>query len=174
MGWMELVNDHRMFLVRLEPTLWSEIEGGTLRSVDLLRPRPTARRPAFQYGDVLLLYRPQGEAPDGPAAEMAHVVSVRSELSNFIGYTLGPLLQVVPSLTRERLFFASHQGTLPDLFRRADERTFTLALLSSDQRDRFVQFVVDAGIALQIVEGKGGPPVAGEVGETPGVVEFEW
>src|SRR3990172_7547484 len=108
MGWMELIDDHRVFLIRLETDVWAEIEHGTLMSLDLLRPGERERRPQFQQGDVLLLYRPQTNLPDSPPAELSHIVAVRSELSNDAGYGLGPVYRVVPPLTRERLLFASH------------------------------------------------------------------
>jgi len=174
MRWMELVDDHRMFLIRVIPDVWAEIEYGSLKSVDLLRPGLTERRPSFQSGDVLLLYRPQLPVRDAPPAELSHVIGVRSELSNDIGYRLGPLLRMQPSMARDRLLFASQRGSLPDAFRRPDDRTFTLMLLPNDQRDRFVEYVVNVGIALQIEEGKGGTPTTAPPDETPGIVEFEW
>jgi hypothetical protein len=76
---MELVDDHRVFLIRLEPDIWEEIQHGTLRSLELLRPGRTERLPEFWSGDVLLLYHP--ELPDQPPAELSHIVTVRSELS---------------------------------------------------------------------------------------------
>jgi len=173
MGWMELIDDHRVFLIRLETDVWAEIEHGTLMSLDLLRPGERERRPKFQQGDVLLLYHLQTDLPDSPPAEMSHVVAVRSELSNDAGYGLGPVYRLVPPLTRERLLFASQRGILPDVFRRVDDRTFTFKLLMSDQRDQFVEYVLNAGIAMQIEEGKGGRPVVEAVGETPGIVEYE-
>ena len=173
MGWMELIDDHRVFLIRLETDVWAEIEHGTLMSLDLLRPGERERRPKFQQGDVLLLYHLQTDLPDSPPAEMSHVVAVRSELSNDAGYGLGPVYRLVPPLTRERLLFASQRGILPDVFRRVDDRTFTFKLLMSDQRDQFVEYVLNAGIAMEIEEGKGGRPVVEAVGETPGIVEYE-
>src|SRR4030042_508417 len=80
MGWMDLVDDPRVFLIRLTPDLWEEIQQGTLKSVDLLCSRRTDRVPEFRYGDVLLLYHP--ELPDRPPPELSHVATVRSELSN--------------------------------------------------------------------------------------------
>ncbi len=173
MGWMELIDDHRVFLIRLETDVWAEIEHGTLMSLDLLRPGERERRPKFQQGDVLLLYHLQTDLPDSPPAEMSHVVAVRSELSNDAGYGLGPVYRLVPPLTRERLLFASQRGILPDVFRRVDDRTFTFKLLMSDQREQFVEYVLNAGIAMEIEEGKGGRPVVEAVGETPGIVEYE-
>jgi hypothetical protein len=173
MGWMELIDDHRVFLIRLETDIWAEIEHGTLISLDLLRPGERERRPQFQQGDVLLLYHPQTDLPDSPPAELSHVVAVRSELSNDAGYGLGPVFRMVPPLTRERLLFASQRGILPDVFRRVDDRTFTFKLLTSDQRNQFVEYVLNAGIAMELEEGKGGRPVTEPVGETPGIVEYE-
>jgi len=174
MRWMELVDDHRVFLVRVIPDVWVEIEQGALKSLDLLRPGLTARRPEFQFRDVLLLYRPQQPVPDAPPAELSHVISVQSEFSNDTGYALGPLLRMQPSLGRERLLFASQRGSLPDMFRQADDRTFVLTLLTSEQRDRLLEYVLNAGIALEIEEGKGGAPVVKPVDEDPVIVEFEW
>jgi hypothetical protein len=171
---MELIDDHRVYLVRLEPDLWAEIERGTLTSLELLRPGRTARLPEFRPGDVLLLYRPQAHPPDATPAELSHVVSVRLALSNDAGYGLGPLFRMMPSLGRERLLFASQQGSLPELFKRADDRTFVLILLASDQRDQFLEFVLNAEILLTLEEGKGGRPEMEPVGETPVIVEFEW
>lgn len=173
MGWMELIDDYRVFLIRLEADVWAEIEHGTLMSLDLLRPGERERRPKFQQGDVLLLYHPQTDLPDSPPAEMPHVVAVRSELSNDAGYGLGPVYRVVPPLTRERLLFASQRGILPDVFRRVDDRTFIFKLLTSDERNQFVEYVLNAGIAMEIEEGKGGRPVVEAVGETPGIVEYD-
>jgi len=79
-----------------------------------------------------------------------------------------------PSLGRERLLFASQRGSLPDMFRQADDRTFVLTLLTSEQRDRLLEYVLNAGIALEIEEGKGGAPVVKPVDEDPVIVEFEW
>jgi len=174
MRWMELVDDHRAFLVRVVPDVWAEIERGALKSVDLLRPGLTERRPQFHLGDVLLLYRPQLPEPGAPPAELSHVISVQSEFSNDTGYGLGPLLRMKPSLSRERLLFASQKGSLPDLFRRADDRTFTLKLLVSEQRDQFLEYVLNAGIGLEIEAGKGGAPTVEPLGEAPVIVEFEW
>ncbi|MGE5850936.1 MAG: hypothetical protein ACM362_12485 [Candidatus Methylomirabilota bacterium] len=173
MGWMELIDDYQVFLIRLETDVWAEIEHGTLMSLDLLRPGERERRPRFQQGDVLLLYHPQTNLPDSPPAELSHVVAVRSELSNDTGYGLGPVYRVVPPLTRERLLFASQRGILPDVFRRVDDRTFTFKLLTSDQRNQFVEYVLNAGIRMEIEEGKGGRPETEPVGERPGVVEYE-
>lgn len=174
MRWMGLIDDHRVFLVRVIPDVWAEIEHGALKSVDLLRPGLTERRPEFHAGDVLLLYRPQLAVPGAPPAELSHVISVQSEFSNDTGYGLGPLLVMKPSLGRERLLFASQQGSLPELFRRADDRTFTLKLLASGERQQFLEYVLNAGITLEIVPGKGGAPTAQPVGETQAIVEFEW
>jgi len=174
MRWMELVDDHRVFLVRVIPDVWVEIEHGALKSLDLLRPGLTARRPEFQSGDVLLLYRPQLPVPDAPPAELSHVISVQSELSNDTGYRLGPLLRLQPSLGRDRLIFTSQRGSLPDMFRQADDRTFVLTLLTSDQRDQFLEYVLNAGITPEIEEGKGGAPSGEAVGDAPVIVEFEW
>ena len=174
MGWMDLVNDHRVFLVRVISDIWAEIEHGTLKSLDLLRPGLTERRPEFRYGEVLLLYRPQLPAPNAPPAELSHVVNVRSEFSNASGYGLGPLLRMVPSLGRESLLFASQRGSLPEVFRRADDRTFTLSPLTSEERDRFVRYVVNAGVRLQVEEGRGGPAVTAASAEGSGIVEFDW
>ena len=174
MRWMELIDDHRVFLVRVMPDVWVEIEQGALKSVDLLRPGLTERRPVFQSGDVLLLYRPQLPVPGSPPAELSHVTSVRAELSNDAGYDLGPLLRMQPSVGRDRLLFAAQRGSLPEVFRRADERTFTLVLLASDQRDQFLEYVLNVGIALLVEQGKGGGGKAPPPGENPGIVEFEW
>ncbi len=174
MRWMELIDDHRAFLVRVVPDLWPEIEDGALKSVDRLRPGLTARRPEFHPGDVLLLYRPQRAEPGAPPAELSHVIAVQAEFSNDTGYGLGPLLAMQPPLGRERVLFASQKGSLPELFRRVDERTFTLALLTSEQRDRFLEYVLNAGIALEVVPGKGGAPAGQPVEERQGIVEFEW
>jgi hypothetical protein len=173
MGWMELIDDHRVFLIRLDTDLWAEIERGTLMSLELLRPGERQRRPRFLQGDVLLLYHPQTDLPDSPPAELSRVVAVRSELSNDAGYALGPVYRMLPPLTRERLLFASQRGILPDVFRRLDDRTFTFTLLTSEERDQFVGYVVNAAIATEIEEGKGGRPVREAVGETPGIVEYE-
>jgi len=173
MGWMELIDDHRIFLIRLETDIWAEIEHGKLMSLDLLRPGERERRPQFQQGDVLLLYHPQSKVPDAPPAEVSHLVAVRSELSNDAGYGLGPVYRMVPPLTRERLLFASQRGILPDVFRRVDDRTFIITLLANDQRVQFVEYVLNAGVAIEIEEGKGGRPVVEPVGETPGIVEYE-
>lgn len=173
MRWMDLVGDHRMFLVRVVPDVWAEVERGSLKSVDLLRPGLTARRPQFRAGDVLLLYRPQLAEPGAPPAELSHVIAVESELSNDTGYGLGPLLAMKPSLGRERLLYASQKGTLPELFRRPDDRTFTLTLLTSDQRQQFLEYVLNAGIALEVEPGKGGAPPARPVGESRTTTEFE-
>jgi hypothetical protein len=171
---MELIGDHRVFLVRVVPDIWAEIEHGSLKSVDLLRPGLTARRPEFHAGDVLLMYRPQVPKPGSPPAELSHVIAVLSEYSNETGYGLGPLLRMKPSVGRERLLFAAQRGSIPDLFVRADDRTFTLKLLTNDQRQQFLEYVMNAGITLEAEEGKGGASRPGPVGETSGVVEFEW
>jgi hypothetical protein len=172
MRWMELIGDHRVFLVRLNPDLWIEIEHGSLKSWELLHPGGTERLPEFQFGDVLLLYHP--ELPDQPPPELSHLVAVREELSSDTGYALGPLFRMIPTIGRERLLFCSQRGTLPDLFRRANDRTFVLKLLTSEQRDQFLEYVLDAGVLLENEEGKGGAPAARPAGETPGLVEFEW
>jgi hypothetical protein len=171
---MELIDNHQVFLIRLEPDIWAEVGHGTLISLDLLRPGERERRPAFLQGDVLLLYHPQSDAPDAPTAELSHVVTVRSELSNGVGYALGPVFRIVPALSRDRLLFASQRGILPEVFRRVDDRTLTYKLLTSDQRNEFVDYVLNAGITLEPEEGKGGRPVTEQVGETPGIVEYEW
>lgn len=172
MRWMELVEDHRVFLVRLNPDLWEEIQHGTLKSWELLRPGRTERLPEFRFGDVLLLYHP--ELPDQPPPELSHVVAVREELSSDTGYGLGPLFRMTPPIGRERILFASQRGSLPDLFRRADDRTFVLKLLTSEQRDQFLEYVLNAGIGLEIEAGKGGAPTVEPLGEAPVIVEFEW
>ena len=172
MRWMELIGDHRVFLVRLNPDLWQEIAHGSLKPWELLRPGGIERLPEFRRGDVLLLYHP--ELPDQPPPELSHVVAVREELSSDTGYHLGPLFRMVPPIGRDRLLFSSLRGTLPEPFRRADERTFVLTLLTSGQRDQFLEYVLDAGITLEIEEGKGGTPAVKPVGESPGIVEFEW
>ncbi len=174
MRWLELIDDHRVFLVRVEPDIRAEIEHGVIKSVDLLRPGRAERLPRFEQDDALLLYYPRSDAPDSPPAALAHVVNVRSELPNEIGYGLGLLLRLDPSLGRERLLFASQRGVLPETFRRVDDRTFTLARLTVEQRDQFVEYVLNAGIALRVEEGWGGPPVVAALDDAPGVVEFEW
>ena len=174
MRWMELIDDHRVFLVRVVPDIWAEVQQCSLKSVDLLRPGLTERRPVFQESDVLLLYRPQQPVQGAPPAELSNVVAVRAEFSNDTGYGLGPPLRLNPSLGRERLLFASQQGSLPELFRRADDRTFTLILLTSHQREQFLEYVLNAGIALQVEEGAGRSPIVTPVGEASGIVEFEW
>jgi hypothetical protein len=174
MRWLELVDDQRVFLVRAEPDLWAEIERGALVSLDLLRPGRGERLPRFQQGDVLLLYRPRSDAPDSLPAELGQVVRVRSELSNGAGYGLGPLFRLVPPLGRERLLFASQQGGVPEVFQRTDDRTFTLAWLTADQRNEFLEYVVTAGIALRVEERQGGPSVVPPPEEAPGIVEFDW
>lgn len=174
MRWMELIGDHRVFLVRVIPDLWAEIQRGALKSVDLLRPGLTMRRPEFQESDVLLLYRPQQPVPGAPPAELSHVVAVQAGFSNDTGYGLGPVFRLKPSLGRERLLFASQKGSLPEVFRRPDDRTFTLILLTSHQREQFLEFVLNTGIALEAEEGTGRSPVASPAGEAPGIVEFEW
>lgn len=172
MRWMDLVEDHRVFLVRLNPDLWAEIQNGTLRSWELLRPSRTERLPEFRFGDLLLLYHP--ELPDQPPPELSHVVSVRRELSNGTGYGLGPLLRMTPPIGRDRILFSSQRGSLPDVFRRADDRTFVLTLLTSDQRDQFLEYVLTARMTLEIEEGKGGAPSGEAVGDASAIVEFEW
>lgn len=174
MAWMELIGNHRVFLIRLEPDIWTEIGQGTLRSLDLLRPGQRERRPAFLRGDVLLLYHPQSNSPDAPPAELSHLVTVRSALSNEAGYGLGPVLRMVPALTRDRLLFASQRGILPDIFRAVDDRTFVYTVLETDQRKEFVDYVLNVGISLEPEEGKGGRPATDTVGESPGLVEFDW
>lgn len=171
---MDLIDDHRVFLLRVQPEIREEIERGMLRSLELLRPGSTERLPEFQFYDILLLYSPQPSAPDASSAELSRLVAVRSQLSNHAGYGLGPLLRMVPSVGRERLALACHLGSLPQLFRQADEPTFVLRLLTSAQRDQFLEYVLDAEIALEVEAGKGGPSDVAPVGETPGVVEFEW
>ena len=174
MRWLELFDNHRVFLVRVESDIRAEIEQGTLKSVDLLRPRRSERLPRFQQGDVLLLYRPRSNAPDSPPAALAHVVSVRFELSNDTGYALGRIFRLVPPLARERLLFATHRGILPSMFERVDDRTFTLAQMAPEQRDQFLDYVMNAAIALAPEEGQGGPPQAAPPAEGSGLVEFEW
>ena len=174
MRWMELIDDHRVFLVRVIPDIWAEMQRGALKSVDLLRPGLTERRPVFQESDVLLLYRPQQPVQGAPPAELSHVVAVRAEFSNDTGYALGPVFRLKPSLGRERLLFASEQGSLPELFRRPDDRTFTLMLLTSQQCEQFLGYVLNSGIALEVEEGTGRSPAVTPVGEEPGIVEFEW
>lgn len=171
MRWMELVEDHRVFLVRLNPDLWREIQEGRLASWELLRPSRTERLPEFRFGDVLLLFHP--ELPDQPPPELSHVVTVRRELSSDTGYGLGPLFRMTPPIGRERMLFSSQQGSLPDVFRQADDRTFVLTLLTSEQRNQFLEYVLNAEIILEVEEGKGGAPSAEPVGETPVIVEFE-
>src|SRR5574342_105249 len=174
MGWRELIDDHRVFLIRVEPDIWAEIGQGTLMSLDLLRPGERERRPAFLQGDVLLLYHPQKDALGAPPAELSHLVTVRSALSNEAGYGLGPVFRMVPALTRDRLLFASQRGILPDIFRGVDDRSFVYTVLERDQREGFVDYVLNAGITLEPEEGKGGRPATESVGDTPGIVEFEW
>jgi len=174
MAWMELIGTHRVFLIRLEPDIWAEIGQGTLRSLDLLRPGERERRPAFMRGDVLLLYHPQKDTPDAPPAELSHLVAIRSALSSEAGYGLGPVLRMVPAITRDRLLFASQRGILPDMFREVDNRSFVYKGLESDQQKEFVDYVLNTGIHLEPEEGKGGRPVTDTVGETPGLVEFDW
>jgi len=172
MRWMDLIGDHRVFLVRLNPDLWEEIQRGTVKSWDLLRPGKAERVPEFRFGDVLLLYHP--ELPDRPPPELSHVVAVREELSNDTGYGLGPVSRMTPSLGRERILLSSQRGSLPGLFCRADDRTFVLQLLTDEQRDQFLQYVLNAGIVLEAEEGKGGSSGVTPVGENPVIVEFEW
>lgn len=172
MRWMELIGNHRLFLLRLNPDLWEEIERGTLKSWELLRPSRTERLPEFRFSDVLLLYHP--ELPDQPPAELSHLVAVREELSSDAGYGLGPVFRMTPPIGRERILFASQRGSLPDLFRQADDRTFVLRLLTSEERDQFLEYVLNAGIILEIEKGKGGAPAVQPVGENPVIVEFEW
>jgi len=173
MGWMELMQDSRTFLLRLPPALWPEIVRGAINSVELLRPGLTERIPQFQPGDVLLLYSPQLPVPDAPPAMLAHAVAVQAELSNFTGYRLGPLYRLEPSLGREQILYASEQGSLPAIFRKFDDRTFVITSLSSEERERFVAYVLNAGITLQLVEGTGSPPPTEPVGESPGIREIE-
>lgn len=172
MRWMELIEDHRVFLVRLNPDLWEEIQHGSLRSWELLRPGRTERLPEFRFGDILLLYHP--ELPDRPPPELSHVVAAREGLSSDTGYSLGPLYRMIPPIGRERILFSSQRGSLPDLFRRADDRTFVLKLLTSEEREQFLEYVLNAGVILEAEEGKGGAPAMKQMGETPGIVEFEW
>ena len=172
MGWMDLVGDHRLFLIRLTPDLWEEIQQGTLKSVDLLCSRRTERVPEFRYGDVLLLYHP--ELPDRPPPELSHVATVRSELSNSTGYGLGPLYRMVPPIGRERLLYASQRGVLPEVFQRLEDRVFASGLLSTEQRDQFLAYTLNSGIVLRVEEGKGGSPVVPPVGESSVIVEYEW
>jgi hypothetical protein len=172
MRWMDLIGDHRVFLVRLNQELWEEIQHGSLRSWELLRPGRTERLPEFEFGDVLLLYHPG--LPDQPPPELSYAVAVREELSSDTGYGLGPLYRLTPSIGRERILFSSQQGSLPELFRRADDRTFVLKLLANEQRDQFLEYVLNAGVTLEAEEGKGGAPAVKPVGENPVIVEFEW
>ncbi len=178
MRWTELMDDQRVFLLRVEPDIWAEIERGTLTSLELLRSDRRARLPQFQRGDVLLLYRPKypvpGEASGARMSGLSHAVRVRSESSNDTGYGMGPLYRITPPLSRDRLLFAAQRGALPDPFRLPDERTFTLQLLSSDQRDWFLAYVVDAGVVLRIEEGTGRPPGPPPVADAAGIAEFEW
>jgi hypothetical protein len=60
------------------------------------------------------------------------------------------------------------------VFGRAGDRTFVLTLLTSEPRDQFLEYVLNAGIGLEIEEGKGGAQSAAPVGENPVIVEFEW
>jgi hypothetical protein len=100
-------------------------------------------------------------------------VSVRAELSNFTGYSLGPLLRLTPALGRERLLFGSQRGSLPAVIRLLDERTFVITQLTSAQRDQFLEYVLNAGVGLQGEEGKGGPAAGEAVGEGPGITELD-
>jgi hypothetical protein len=119
-----------------------------------------------------LLYHP--ELPDRPPPELSHVATVRSELSNATGYGLGPLYRMVPPIGRERLLYASHRGSLPEVFRRLDDRVFASQLLSTEQRDQFLAYALNGGILLQGEEGKGGSPVVPPVGDSSVIVEYEW
>jgi hypothetical protein len=101
-------------------------------------------------------------------------VAVREELSSDTGYGLGPLFRMIPPLGRERILFSSQRGSMPDVFRQADDRTFVLKLLTNQQRDQFLEYVLNAGIVLEVEEGKGGSPAGKPVGEHPVIVEFEW
>ena len=174
MRWMELIGDQQVYLVRVIPEIWAEVERGSLQSLDLLRPGLTARRPEFHSGDVLLLYQPQLQKPGSPPAELSHAISVQSEFSNDTGYGLGPLFRIKPSLGRERLLFACQKGSIPELFLRADDRTFTLKPLTTEERQQFLEYVLNAGITLEAEAGKGGGPKGETVGESPVIVEFEW
>ncbi len=174
MGWMELVDDHRVFLLRVQPDIRQEIEDGMLRSMEQLRPGSKERVPEFRFHDILLLYSTYPSAPDAYPAGLSHLVAVRLQRSNDTGYGLGPLLKIVPSLDRERLLLSCHRGSLPEVFRQVDDPTFVIRLLASDQRDQFLAYVLNAEIALEIEGGTGGPPDVARVGEVPGVIEFEW
>jgi len=169
---MDLVEDHRVFLVRLTPDLWEEIQQGTLKTVDLLCARRTDRAPEFRYGDVLLLYHP--ELPDRPPPELSHVATVRSELSSGSGYGLGPLYRMVPPIGRERLLYASQRGSLPEVFRRLEDRVFASQPLTTEQRDQFLAYMLNSGIVLQVEEGMGVSPTVPPVGESPVIIEYEW
>jgi hypothetical protein len=173
MGWMELMQDRRTFVLRLPSALWEEIVHGAINSLELLRPGLTERIPELQQGDVLLLYRPQLPVPEAPPAMMADVVTVRAELSNFTGYRLGPRCRMAPPLGREQILFAAEQGSLPAIFRKCDDRTFVIARLSSEERERFIAYVLNAGIVLQPEEGTGAGPPTEPVGESPGIREIE-
>jgi len=169
---LDLVEDHRVFLIRLTPDLWEEIQQGTLKTVDLLCARRTDRVPEFRYGDVLLLYHP--ELPDRPPPELSHVATVRSELSSGSGYGLGPLYRMVPPIGRERLLYASQRGSLPEVFRRLEDRVFASQPLTTEQRDQFLAYMLNSGIVLQVEEGMGVSPTVPPVGESPVIIEYEW
>jgi hypothetical protein len=78
-----------------------------------------------------------------------------------------------PALGREQILFAAEQGSLPAIFRKCDDRTFVISRLSSEERERFITYVLNAGIVLQVEEGTEGAPPTEPVGESPGVREIE-
>jgi hypothetical protein len=173
MTWMELLQDGRTFLLRLPTALWEEITRGAINSIELLRPGLTERIPEFLPGDVLLLYSPQLPVPDAPAAMLGHAVVVQGELSNFAGYRLGPLYRMEPPLGREQILFAAEQGSLPARFRLLDDRTFVVGLLTTEERSRFVSYVLNRGVVLQVEEGTGAATPTEPAGEGPGIREIE-
>ena len=172
MRWMELIQEHRVFLIRLNLDLWAEIQKGRLRSLELLRPGRSERVPEFRNGDVLLLYRP--ELPGEPPPALSHVIVVRRGSSGETGYDLGPLFRINPPIGKERVIFSSDRGSMPGVFQRADDRTFVMALLTSEERDDFLECMLTGGISLEAEAGKGGEPTVVPEGENPGIVEFEW
>ena len=46
--------------------------------------------------------------------------------------------------------------------------------METDQQKEFVDYVLNAGISLEPEEGKGGRPATDTLGESPGLVEFDW
>ncbi len=170
MRWKELIQEHQVYLIRLNPDLWSEIQEGRLRSMELLRASRNARLPEFSMGDLLVLYSPQ--MPDEPPPALSHAIAIRQTSSSETGYGLGPLFQLVPAISKHRLIFSSDRGSLPDVFKQADERTFVVAQLTRDERDKFIESMLTAGIRLEIVKGKGGPEKMPAV-ETTGPVDLE-